>query len=183
MEWWLVPKMCKQRQSVPKCLLWPAVVALLIRCTFVSEMRTEFGDSNSSSFTNTFKNAILRYGWTLYMNYYLILKTKTVSKDWGLGPLLCEVSVDKSMSQVWELHSCSTQRTTCNLSTVSRTWRCGQRWLISLVVRGSSCTQLQAKVTPQSPALGDQHLAIIELLVALETFLCTQKQTCAECES
>lgn len=65
-------------QCVPKCLLWPAVVALLIRCTFVSEMRTEFGGINSSSFTSTFINVILKYGWTWYMNYYLILKTKTV---------------------------------------------------------------------------------------------------------
>lgn len=49
-----MPKMHKQRQSVPKCLLWPAVVALLIRCTFVSEMRTECGGINSSSFTKHF---------------------------------------------------------------------------------------------------------------------------------
>ncbi|KAK4828415.1 hypothetical protein QYF61_026271 [Mycteria americana] len=46
-----------------------------------------------------------------------------------------------------------------------------------------SALKLQAKVTPQSPALGDQHLAIIMLLVALDTFQCTQEQPCAECES
>lgn len=121
-EWWLVPKMHKQRQSVPKYLLWPAAVAVLIRYTFVSDVRTEFGGLNSSSFTSTFINTILRYGWIWYMNYCLILKTKTVLKDQGLRPLLCEVSVDKSMSLVWELHSNSTQKTTCNSSTVFRTW-------------------------------------------------------------
>lgn len=35
-------------------------------------------------------------GLVLYMNYNLIFKTKTVVKDRGLEPLLCEVSVDKS---------------------------------------------------------------------------------------
>lgn len=43
-------------------------------------------------------------------------KNQNSLKDQGLGPLLCEVSVDKSVSQVWDLPSNGTQRATCNLS-------------------------------------------------------------------
>lgn len=57
---------------------------------------------------------------------------------------------------------------------------CGQK-VIFLVVWSSSCAQLQAKVIPQSPGLGNQHLAMMELPMALETFQCPQRQS-AECE-
>lgn len=63
-----MPKMNKQKQIVPKCLLWPAVIALLIRYAFASEMRTECRVINSSSFTWTFINMTLRYDCVWYMN-------------------------------------------------------------------------------------------------------------------
>lgn len=59
-----MPKMHKQRQSELKLLLWPDFVALLIRCILFSEMRTESGGINSTSFTSTSIHVILRYGWT-----------------------------------------------------------------------------------------------------------------------
>lgn len=60
--------LCINRSSMPQCFLQPAVIALLIRYAYTSEIITECRIINSSRFTKTLRNTALRYDWTSYVN-------------------------------------------------------------------------------------------------------------------